>query len=221
MLPKRSVLDGFVWTLRRAVPPTSPGGAHVSPNNRYANEPALGTLEKNGLTAFGAPANARGDGVPSGRLLVTGGQVPGRCWQLCRSFVSLRDRNRLPGGAREALLVGGRDRLVRLRGRDRVRAPHVGREAHIEDAFANTAGIMIAWWAIALSRSLCPKQFLTEDRTMLQVTEKCLIGLTDNAPLLVCHEEHRFIAGEQMCAIGLTSHILIEHVGETPPLPPF
>jgi len=66
-----------------------------------------------------------------------------------------------------------------------------------------------------LSRSLYPKQFLplTEGRTMLQVTSERLRGLTDNAPLLVCNEEHRFIAAEQMRAIGLTSQILLEPVG--------
>ncbi|WP_445775273.1 mannose-1-phosphate guanylyltransferase/mannose-6-phosphate isomerase [Shewanella sp.] len=66
-----------------------------------------------------------------------------------------------------------------------------------------------------LSRSLYPKQFLplTEDRTMFQVTAERLRGLTDDAPLLVCNEEHRFIAAEQMRAIGLTSQILLEPVG--------
>jgi mannose-1-phosphate guanylyltransferase len=66
-----------------------------------------------------------------------------------------------------------------------------------------------------LSRSLYPKQFLplTEDRTMLQVTAERLVGLTDDAPLLVCNEEHRFIAAEQMRAIGRASQILLEPVG--------
>ena len=66
-----------------------------------------------------------------------------------------------------------------------------------------------------LSRSLYPKQFLplTDNRTMLQVTAERLRGLTDDAPLLVCNEEHRFIAAEQMRAIGLTSQILLEPVG--------
>ena len=66
-----------------------------------------------------------------------------------------------------------------------------------------------------LSRSLYPKQFLplTEKRTMLQVTAERLGGLTDNTPLLVCNEEQRFIAAEQMRAIGLTPQILLEPVG--------
>ncbi len=52
-----------------------------------------------------------------------------------------------------------------------------------------------------LSRELNPKQFLklTDDRlSMLQLTIARLEGMEAAAPLLICNEEHRFLAAEQM-----------------------
>jgi mannose-1-phosphate guanylyltransferase/mannose-6-phosphate isomerase len=68
-----------------------------------------------------------------------------------------------------------------------------------------------------LSRTLLPKQFLplTSERSMLQDTVLRLEGL-DNAvaPVVVCANEHRFLAAEQLSQIGLKPllHIL-EPVG--------
>jgi mannose-1-phosphate guanylyltransferase len=55
-----------------------------------------------------------------------------------------------------------------------------------------------------LSRQLYPKQFhaLAGDRTMLQQTVLRLEGLTAERPLLICNEEHRFLAAEQLRLIG-------------------
>ncbi|MGH8631620.1 MAG: mannose-1-phosphate guanylyltransferase/mannose-6-phosphate isomerase [Burkholderiales bacterium] len=57
-----------------------------------------------------------------------------------------------------------------------------------------------------LSRTLLPKQFLplVSEQSMLQDTVLRLAGL-DNAaaPVLVCSNEHRFLAAEQMSAIGV------------------
>ena len=50
-----------------------------------------------------------------------------------------------------------------------------------------------------LSRPLYPKQFLSlvGDRSMLQETLRRLQGLTEEPPLILCNEEHRFIVAEQ------------------------
>ena len=66
-----------------------------------------------------------------------------------------------------------------------------------------------------VSRSMYPKQFqaLTESRTMLQVTAQRVAPLTDQRPLLICNEEHRFIAAEQMRGIGTPCQIVLEPVG--------
>lgn len=55
-----------------------------------------------------------------------------------------------------------------------------------------------------LSRQLYPKQFhvLVGERTMLQETVLRLDGLDCATPMLVCNEEHRFLAAEQMRLIG-------------------
>jgi len=66
-----------------------------------------------------------------------------------------------------------------------------------------------------LSRHLYPKQFhaLTGDRTMLQETVLRLKGLGSLAPLVICNEEHRFLAAEQMREIGLDhARVLLEPV---------
>src|SRR5690348_17115162 len=55
-----------------------------------------------------------------------------------------------------------------------------------------------------LSRELFPKQFhaLTGRLTMLQDTIARLKGLDCADPLVICNEEHRFIAAEQLRQIG-------------------
>ncbi|WP_350668687.1 mannose-1-phosphate guanylyltransferase/mannose-6-phosphate isomerase [Pseudoalteromonas sp. 69-MNA-CIBAN-0232] len=67
-----------------------------------------------------------------------------------------------------------------------------------------------------LSRELYPKQFLTVtgEQSMLQQTVARLSGLKHTAPVLICNEEHRFIAAEQM-RIGGFGHggIILEPVG--------
>lgn len=62
-----------------------------------------------------------------------------------------------------------------------------------------------------LSRELCPKQFLplVSDNTLLQETLLRLEGLKLQSPILVCNEEHRFLAAEQLRRIGLLDHNII------------
>jgi mannose-1-phosphate guanylyltransferase len=66
-----------------------------------------------------------------------------------------------------------------------------------------------------LSRSLYPKQFLplADSQTMLQATLSRVSGLTVAAPMLICNEEHRFIAAEQIRQQGVKAEILLEPVG--------
>lgn len=68
-----------------------------------------------------------------------------------------------------------------------------------------------------LSRQLNPKQFLAltdENQTMLQATVSRLDGITVADPVLICNEEHRFLAAEQMRAIGREqAKIILEPVG--------
>ena len=68
-----------------------------------------------------------------------------------------------------------------------------------------------------LSRQLNPKQFLAlahDQLTMLQATVKRLDGLAVAAPRLICNEEHRFLAAEQLRQLGLEqTEILLEPVG--------
>jgi mannose-1-phosphate guanylyltransferase len=64
-----------------------------------------------------------------------------------------------------------------------------------------------------LSRQLFPKQFLTlqGELSMLQTTIKRLEGITQQQPLIICNEDHRFIVAEQLRRESLTaSHILLE-----------
>ena len=67
-----------------------------------------------------------------------------------------------------------------------------------------------------LSRELYPKQFLsvTGEQSMLQQTVARLSGIEHTAPVLICNEEHRFIAAEQM-RLGSYEHggIILEPVG--------
>lgn len=67
-----------------------------------------------------------------------------------------------------------------------------------------------------VSREHYPKQFcsLLGDDTMLQQTVRRLSGLQSSAPLLVCNEEHRFLAAEQLRLDGIeNSPILLEPAG--------
>jgi mannose-1-phosphate guanylyltransferase len=67
-----------------------------------------------------------------------------------------------------------------------------------------------------LSRELYPKQFLTVtgEQSMLQQTLARLSGIEHQAPLLICNEEHRFIAAEQLRLGSFeSSGIILEPVG--------
>lgn len=68
-----------------------------------------------------------------------------------------------------------------------------------------------------LSRQLNPKQFLPladADFSMLQATIQRLDGLGAALPRLICNEQHRFLAAEQLRLLGLEkSGILLEPVG--------
>ncbi|WP_439862032.1 mannose-1-phosphate guanylyltransferase/mannose-6-phosphate isomerase [Pseudomonas sp. MBLB4136] len=68
-----------------------------------------------------------------------------------------------------------------------------------------------------LSRQLNPKQFLPladSDLSMLQATIKRLDGLGAALPRLICNEQHRFLAAEQLRVLGMEqANILLEPVG--------
>jgi mannose-1-phosphate guanylyltransferase len=67
-----------------------------------------------------------------------------------------------------------------------------------------------------LSRELYPKQFLTVtgEQSMLQQTVARLSDIEHSAPVLICNEEHRFIAAEQMRLWGYKhGGIILEPVG--------
>lgn len=67
-----------------------------------------------------------------------------------------------------------------------------------------------------LSRALYPKQFLklNGSGTMLQNTVTRLDGLDCADPMLICNEEHRFIAAEQLRQLGELNHnIILEPAG--------
>ncbi len=67
-----------------------------------------------------------------------------------------------------------------------------------------------------LSRTNYPKQFLklNGDLTMLQQTLSRLAGLPHTPSMLICNEEHRFIAAEQLRQLGVGhSGIFLEPVG--------
>ncbi|VVN27713.1 mannose-1-phosphate guanylyltransferase/mannose-6-phosphate isomerase [Pseudomonas fluorescens] len=68
-----------------------------------------------------------------------------------------------------------------------------------------------------LSRQLNPKQFLPladADFSMLQATIRRLEGLDAALPRLICNEQHRFLAAEQMRLLGIEqAKILLEPVG--------
>lgn len=67
-----------------------------------------------------------------------------------------------------------------------------------------------------ISRGNYPKQFLSlhDDLSMLQQTITRLDGLNHQAPMLICNEEHRFIAAEQLRQLDIEhSGIFLEPVG--------
>ena len=66
-----------------------------------------------------------------------------------------------------------------------------------------------------LSRSLYPKQFLplADKQTMLQATLSRVKGISGAEPMLICNEEHRFIAAEQIRQLGVNAEILLEPIG--------
>lgn len=68
-----------------------------------------------------------------------------------------------------------------------------------------------------LSRQLNPKQFLKltdEHLSMLQLTVARLDGMDSADPLLICNEEHRFLAAEQMRQSGYDdARIILEPCG--------
>lgn len=66
------------------------------------------------------------------------------------------------------------------------------------------------------SRQLHPKQFLPllDDESLLQQTLRRLEGIEHATPLLICNEEHRFLAAEQLRQYGMeTASILLESEG--------
>ncbi|MBM3106674.1 mannose-1-phosphate guanylyltransferase/mannose-6-phosphate isomerase [Pseudomonas sp. V1] len=68
-----------------------------------------------------------------------------------------------------------------------------------------------------LSRQLSPKQFLPlvdADVSMLQATIKRLEGLDSGEAIVICNEQHRFLAAEQLRVCGHEqANILLEPVG--------
>ncbi|QDC02944.1 mannose-1-phosphate guanylyltransferase/mannose-6-phosphate isomerase [Mesorhizobium sp. 8] len=67
-----------------------------------------------------------------------------------------------------------------------------------------------------LSRQLFPKQFhaLTGESTLLQETLARLGGLETGAPIVICNEDQRFLAAEQLRLVGVEdARILLEPFG--------
>lgn len=66
-----------------------------------------------------------------------------------------------------------------------------------------------------LSRQLSPKQFLkfNSDYSLFQQAVMRSHTLTDEQPVIVCHEEHRFLVAEQLREIQQPAHILLEPEG--------
>jgi len=66
-----------------------------------------------------------------------------------------------------------------------------------------------------MSRSQYPKQLLklTSDKSMLQETAHRIVPLTNNAPLVICNEDHRFIVAEQLNEQNQLGKIILEPVG--------
>lgn len=68
-----------------------------------------------------------------------------------------------------------------------------------------------------LSRGSYPKQFLklVGDSTMLQQTYERAKEFTQEPPIVICNEDHRFIAAEQLRLVGMDSAtIILEPIGK-------
>ncbi len=68
-----------------------------------------------------------------------------------------------------------------------------------------------------LSRTQYPKQFLKlspDGSTLLQATLLRLKNLDCAEPIIICNEEHRFLAAEQMREIGVKAKIILEPEGK-------
>ncbi|MDF2181394.1 mannose-1-phosphate guanylyltransferase/mannose-6-phosphate isomerase [Neptuniibacter sp. CAU 1671] len=67
-----------------------------------------------------------------------------------------------------------------------------------------------------LSRKLYPKQFLSllGEKTMLELTLERVRSITQLPPILICNEEHRFLAAEQVRRVGVDdASIILEPCG--------
>jgi len=66
-----------------------------------------------------------------------------------------------------------------------------------------------------LSRALVPKQLLplVSEQTMIQETVMRAARLTEETPIILCHEEHRFMIAQQMYEIGAKVRIVLEPDG--------
>ena len=66
-----------------------------------------------------------------------------------------------------------------------------------------------------LSREQSPKQFLplVGNRSLFQRTLDRVANISDSSPIVVCNEEQRFIAAEQLRQLGTQATILLEPVG--------
>ena len=177
MLPRRSALDGFVWTPQWVVPPASQSGVCVSPTNRCANEPALETLEKTGLAAGRAQR-------PSAPRLTPVGFVLTLVVMGCLAAASVLPVVKFPGDAGNylghlvayGLATGCLMVLAKLRPwlaalmlfafgiAIEFIQPSVGRETHVEDVLANTLGIVTAWCLVAFWRRLTMRRRVTSTR---------------------------------------------------------
>ncbi len=80
--------------------------------------------------------------------------------------------------------------------------PSTGKDVPVLAPVILAGGIGTRLWP--LSRQLRPKQFLSfgGETTMLQQTVARLSGVECTPPLIVCNEEHRFLAAEQLRQIG-------------------
>ncbi|TOP91879.1 mannose-1-phosphate guanylyltransferase/mannose-6-phosphate isomerase [Vibrio parahaemolyticus] len=67
-----------------------------------------------------------------------------------------------------------------------------------------------------MSRALHPKQFLrlTSEYSMLQETALRVGGVTQQNNIVICNEDHRFLAAEQLREIDRLGNIILEPVGK-------
>ncbi|EGR3371360.1 mannose-1-phosphate guanylyltransferase/mannose-6-phosphate isomerase [Vibrio parahaemolyticus] len=67
-----------------------------------------------------------------------------------------------------------------------------------------------------MSRALHPKQFLrlTNEYSMLQETALRVGGVTQQNNIVICNEDHRFLAAEQLREIDRLGNIILEPVGK-------